>query len=94
MKSGLKVKRRKRGENQEEKNLNCTFTLEEALPSKNGLFLCTFFEFEEFSIEYFFSGSIQCQHTVATYNNTYREFLPYANFITANFITAVFQNYY
>ena len=25
---------------------------------------------------------------------TYREFLPYANFITANFITAVFQNYY
>ena len=25
---------------------------------------------------------------------TYRDFLPYANFITANFITAVFQNYY
>ena len=25
---------------------------------------------------------------------SYREFLPYANFITANFITAVFQNYY
>ena len=24
----------------------------------------------------------------------YREFSPYANFITANFITAVFQNYY
>ena len=24
----------------------------------------------------------------------YREFLPYANFITASFITAVFQNYY
>ena len=25
---------------------------------------------------------------------TYREFLPYANLITANFVTAVFQNYY
>ena len=24
----------------------------------------------------------------------YREFLPYVNFITANFVTAVFQNYY
>ena len=24
----------------------------------------------------------------------YREFSPYANFITANFVTAVFQNYY
>ena len=24
----------------------------------------------------------------------YREFSPYANFITANFISAVFQNYY
>ena len=24
---------------------------------------------------------------------TYREFSPYANFITANFVTAVFQNY-
>jgi hypothetical protein len=24
----------------------------------------------------------------------YREFLPNANFITANFVTAVFQNYY
>ena len=24
----------------------------------------------------------------------YREFLPYANFITANFVTAVFKNYY
>ena len=24
----------------------------------------------------------------------YRGFLPYANFITANFVTAVFQNYY
>ena len=24
----------------------------------------------------------------------YREFLPYANFITVNFVTAVFQNYY
>ena len=24
----------------------------------------------------------------------YREFSPYANFISANFITAVFQNYY
>ena len=30
----------------------------------------------------------------ATTKNRYREFLPYANFITANFITAVFQNYY
>ena len=27
-------------------------------------------------------------------SDTYREFSPYANFITANFITAVFQNYY
>ena len=27
-------------------------------------------------------------------NFMYREFSPYANFITANFITAVFQNYY
>ena len=26
--------------------------------------------------------------------NKYREFSPYANFITANFVTAVFQNYY
>ena len=26
-------------------------------------------------------------------NSWYREFSPYANFITANFITAVFQNY-
>ena len=26
--------------------------------------------------------------------NDYREFLAYANFITANFVTAVFQNYY
>ena len=26
--------------------------------------------------------------------NGYREFSPYANFITANFISAVFQNYY
>ena len=25
---------------------------------------------------------------------TYRGFSPYANFITSNFITAVFQNYY
>ena len=24
----------------------------------------------------------------------YREFLPYANFTTANFVTAVFQKYY
>ena len=24
----------------------------------------------------------------------YREFSPYANFINANFVTAVFQNYY
>ena len=24
----------------------------------------------------------------------YREFLPYANFITADFVTVVFQNYY
>ena len=24
----------------------------------------------------------------------YREFSPYANFITANFVAAVFQNYY
>ena len=26
-------------------------------------------------------------------NAKYREFLPYANFITANFITAVFKNF-
>ena len=26
--------------------------------------------------------------------SSYREFLPYVNFITANFINAVFQNYY
>ena len=31
---------------------------------------------------------------VSKYAKEYREFSPYANFITANFITAVFQNYY
>ena len=31
---------------------------------------------------------------VKEFHSTYREFLPNANFITANFITAVFQNYY
>ena len=31
---------------------------------------------------------------IIQYIPEYREFLPYANFITANFITAVFQNYY
>ena len=31
---------------------------------------------------------------MVSYLKNYREFLPYANFITANFITAVFQNYY
>ena len=27
----------------------------------------------------------------SSFENDYREFLPYANFITANFVTAVFQ---
>ena len=31
---------------------------------------------------------------IITAEMVYREFLPYANFITVNFITAVFQNYY
>ena len=26
--------------------------------------------------------------------NTYKEFSPYVNFITVNFVTVVFQNYY
>mgnify|MGYP007015691085 CR=1 FL=1 len=32
--------------------------------------------------------------SVNSFRDNYREFSPYANFITANFITAVFQNYY
>ena len=34
------------------------------------------------------------QPVVDFFSKEYREFLPYANFITANFITVVFQNYY
>ena len=33
-------------------------------------------------------------HRNPLHTNGYREFSPYANFITANFITAGFQNYY
>ena len=42
------------------------------------------------SSESFFSQEFQNR----AYFLTYRGFLPNANFITANFITAVFQNYY
>ena len=34
---------------------------------KKGLFYANFFEFEEFNIEYFFSGSILPQNTVQYY---------------------------
>ena len=36
------------------------------------------------NLDHFFNSS----------NFRYREYSPYANFITANFVTAVFQNYY
>ena len=39
-------------------------------------------------------GNIQKNLKNSLCNYIYREFSPYANFITANFITAVFQNYY
>ena len=37
--------------------------------------------------------SLVLLQTTSKYHAQYREFSPYANFITANFVTAVFQNY-
>ena len=37
---------------------------------------------------------VEINFRLSLFSGSYREFLPYANLITVNFMTAVFQNYY
>ena len=56
-------------------------------------FQSTFWK-SSFSLKAYDSEKFLNRHCPSLWILTYREFSPYANFITANFITVVFQNYY
>ena len=79
MKSGLKVKRRRknrvksRGKNFKFFLLTRFYTGRRNATNKSCLFDAKFFEFEEFSIDPFFLGSIQPQHAVQYHKTTYLE---------------------
>ena len=50
---------------------------------------------DNFALNDLFANSHLCRYDYYDVSNSeYREFSPNANFITANFITAVFQSYY
>ena len=65
----------------------------------NNLDCCTVFEQEDSkgppdSHQYLFGGKYDLIQLSTYADKLYREFSPYANFITANFVTAVFQKHY